>query len=51
MRIKLILEVEDDTDIDLSRKSGLTQEAEDRLHEALPDQGFLIVSGPEAVAE
>lgn len=46
MRITLTLEVEEPEDIDTSRMSGLTQEAEDRLFEVLPDHGFAIVQGP-----
>lgn len=46
MRITLVLEVEEPEDVDPSRPSGITQDAEDRLFEVLPDQGFAIASGP-----
>lgn len=46
MKIKLVLSVPDPEDEDNKSTTGLTQEAYDRLVDAVTDAGFEFESGP-----
>lgn len=47
MKIRLILVVEDDDDMDETSTTGLTEAAYNRLYEAVTDAGFAVDRGPD----
>jgi predicted alpha/beta hydrolase len=49
MRLKMTIEPADEGDIDVGSTTGLTQEAYDRLYNAVSDAGFDWLTGPERV--
>lgn len=49
MDIRLVLRVEDPEDVDAEHHMGITNDAYDRLTEAVAEAGFGIVDGPDAV--
>lgn len=49
MQIELTLEVEDDSDVDSDHEMGITNDAYDRLYEAITNEGFSFVDGPTRV--
>lgn len=51
MKISLVLQVEDIDDVDYGSPKGLTEQAYNRLYDAVTDAGFAVVSGPDKVAE
>jgi hypothetical protein len=48
MKITMVLQVEDPDDVDEGHSMGITNDAYDRLYEAVTDAGFAWVDGPTA---
>jgi hypothetical protein len=51
MKITMVLQVEDPVDVDEGHSMGITNDAYDRLYEAVTDAGFAWVEGPTAATD